>query len=677
MTVFVSFCCISGVAVAYDTEVHSLISEFAFNNSVLGTGYLAKLGITKIDKLTNMTALRLIQEGSIKEDRDVTFRWLNHFFDPTTGYGLNIGGLQYGEPSLTWGKSYVNNAWTWENMRYYFALAMTNTTASARKLALGHVFRGLGQIIHLIQDKAVPAHTRNDAHLPYLNSQHDMYERYTRDAADPLNTQIPRLNFTGYAPVELSVFNNLDTFWINGGKGLAEYTNMNFLSRDTNIDDARYALPAPIGDWTTTETVGANQYSVRYLQGYATDNYRSAESKPIARLSAYSYMDFEMQKYGYSQRVYSLNNRIHKEYADLLVPRAVGYSAGFLNYFFRGTIDLSVPTNGLYSMIDATQPGFNPATAAFTAIKLKATNTTTTGENMTNGTIQLVVKYKVAHTDPFQPGPVETDAAFSYIVVPEKNNVSALYGASPTELNFDLSQNPIPLWATDVYLQVVFKGTLGNEENAVAVGFKDVSEPTPMDIFSNTDQICVNGNWYVAGSPEAIAQVDANHNGTADYPGEGDVYGHNPQDIYILFSPYSETTYRIASPTYYDIKLSDLAPANHKRVMYLLSDYQFDDTSHVHWVKRDAPDNWPISDMKYLHINYAIKRQVDYSEDSGLCGGNPPCYLDYYPGESISFPEWQTRDFYTFRGARMWWGSPQIYTNIPSPSNSQCSYDLL
>ena len=31
-----------------------------------------------------------------------------------------------------------------------------------------------------------------------------------------------------------------------------------------------------------------------------------------------------------------LNTRVHSEYAEILIPRAVGYSAGLLNYFFRG-----------------------------------------------------------------------------------------------------------------------------------------------------------------------------------------------------------------------------------------------------------------------------------------------------------------------------------------------------
>jgi hypothetical protein len=382
-------------------------------------------------------------------------------------------------------------------------------------------------------------------------------------------------------------------------------------------------------------------------------------------------MDFEMQKYGYSQRVYSLNNRIHKEYADLLIPRAVGYSAGLLNYFFRGTIDISVPSNGIYSMIDATQPGYMPA---FTSIQLKATNTTTTGENMTNGTIQLVVKYKVAHADPFQPGFVATDTDFSYKVIPEKNNVSALYSATPTDLVFDLSQDAIPLWATDLYLQVVFKGTLGIEENAVAVGFKDISEPTPVDIFNTTDKICINGSWYEAGSPEAIAQVDTNHDGIAD---EGDVYGHDPKDIYRFFWPYSPTNYRPASPSLYDSRVSDLAPGTHTRAGYLLSDDWFDSISYVHWVKRDPADPWLHEDLRYLHLSYSLKRQRDYSEDSALCGGSPPCYIDYYPEESTTFNDYETPVFYTFRGAMMWWGSPQILIFGSYPAGSQCAYEAL
>ncbi|MDA8240478.1 MAG: hypothetical protein M0Z67_08935 [Nitrospiraceae bacterium] len=673
--IFIAIVVTHGELHAYSSNVHQrLTSETVDQNASTIKTYLNSLFLSAgANEVQNSKTVKdWLIEGSWMEDVSPDIP-TSHFYDPLTNKGYSVLGVEIGQSAYDRANDLPNyGPWVWARKRMYDGLIQTDKTL--REQYLGIAFQALGRAMHLVQDMAVPAHTRNDFHTA------DPYEAYTNRNFRSLNYS--SISFPdGYVSTSSAAprfFWDTDTY--DGSSvpltdtiGLAEYSNANFFSADTIFKD----YPHPSYADTTYASIDWQHPEVADAEDGKSDNkiyIRKTAGQADARMAAVSYISYDCIRRGYVQySPWVLDDAVHNDYAAMLIPRAVGYLAGLLNYFFRGTISISVPTNGLYSMIDATQEGFTPA---FTAIKLKATNTTTTGENMTNGTIQLVVKYKVAHADPFQPGPIEKDADFSYIVVPEKNDVSALFSASPTELNFDLSQNPIPLWATDVYLQVVFKGTLGNEENAVAIGFKDISEPTPMDLFSNTDQICISGSWYVAGSQQAIEQVDANHNGVADYPSEADVYGHDPQDIYILFSPYSETTYRIASPTFYDIKVSNLAPANHKRVMYLLSDYQFDDTSHVHWMKRDAPDNWPISDVKYLHINYAIERQVDYSEDSGLCGGNPPCYLDYYPGESTSFPAWQTTNFFTFRGARMWWGSPQIYTNLP-PTGSQCSFDAL
>jgi hypothetical protein len=57
----------------------------------------------------------------------------------------------------------------------------------------------------------------------------------------------------------------------------------------------------------------------------------------------------------------------------------------------------------------------------------------------------------------------------------------AVGGVSPDQPQpalFDLSANPIPIDATDLYLQVVFRGVLGLETDAVAVTTIDVHEPT-------------------------------------------------------------------------------------------------------------------------------------------------------------------------------------------------------
>ena len=55
--------------------------------------------------------------------------------------------------------------------------ALTNPSDATRKLQYASVFRTLGHLIHLVQDAAVPAHTRNDPHLALLDS--DRFEKWS------------------------------------------------------------------------------------------------------------------------------------------------------------------------------------------------------------------------------------------------------------------------------------------------------------------------------------------------------------------------------------------------------------------------------------------------------------------------------------------------------------------
>ena len=97
---------------------------------------------------------------------------------------------------------------------------------------------------------------------------------------------------------------------------------------------------------------------------------------------------------------------------------------------------------------------------------------------------------------------MEKTADFSYIVVPEANNVTSI-PTTTTTLTFNLAPG-VPLEATDVYLQIVYHGQLGNEADAVAVGFKDISEPTPLDFRNDMDWACINGVNNPSGSTAAI-----------------------------------------------------------------------------------------------------------------------------------------------------------------------------
>jgi len=477
-------------AFSYEVNVHEKITENAINTSTIGQYLNNNLDISLNDSFNGNTAKKWLELGSKWEDDDLTMRWLNHFYDPTTGKGLNSSGITWGQPSLQWGKDSTENEWDWAVARLDYYRALTSTNSSDRDKFFADVFRGLGQIIHLIEDIAVVAHTRNDPHPyifeNYLQQQRDMYEKYTRDAVnDELNgtNKFTPLKYDGYSAVDLTTFNTFDTFWINSGKGLAEYTNSNFLSRDTNIDDNKYSSPVGIGEWVATEKAYDPDYGwiyvdVKYLQGYATDNYRTGQSSPISRLSALSYFDYEMQKYNLNQKVYSLNDYVHKEYADLLIPRAVGYSAGLLDYFFRGEIEAVNP--------EATKD----SSGRITGVKLKVKNNTS-NEAMGTGKFVVSYQYKPSGSSDFVYGT-------SYEVLLNESIASGSESTSEFTFNFTSS---IPSNAQETKYYLIYRGKLGNEDDAVVGKTVEIKEKEYLFLVNLSNQqaafeIAIKNNNY-------------------------------------------------------------------------------------------------------------------------------------------------------------------------------------
>jgi hypothetical protein len=70
-----------------------------------------------------------------------------------------------------------------------------------------------------------------------------------------------------------------------------------------------------------------------------------------------------------------------------------------------------------------------------------------------------------------------------------------LNGASSTPVTFDFSNDPIPINATDLFIQVVYRGQLGNEKDGIAVGMIDVREPSYVTLWNNSDYAGCNGAW--------------------------------------------------------------------------------------------------------------------------------------------------------------------------------------
>nr|HPR65483.1 hypothetical protein [Thermoanaerobaculia bacterium]HUM31307.1 hypothetical protein [Thermoanaerobaculia bacterium]HXK69661.1 hypothetical protein [Thermoanaerobaculia bacterium] len=225
-----------------------------------------------------------------------------------------------------------------------------------RKYNLKKFYLSLGHMIHMIQDMAVPAHVRNDNHginyNPGSPSRDIIFEKERYEAYCSTN----HINLDCESD-DTYQFDDFYDFWSNNEQtGLAEFTNHNFISQDTNFDhfhfDCRqnnlFLLPL----WENTYddyhyTKEGIAYAVRYYLHTVHDLYTD-QIYPDVPISALSYWDFFQDEYG--PQVFSMNSMIYRSNAVILLPHATAYSAGLLDHIFKPQIDAKVkldPADGL------------------------------------------------------------------------------------------------------------------------------------------------------------------------------------------------------------------------------------------------------------------------------------------------------------------------------------------
>ena len=190
----------------------------------------------------------------------------------------------------------------------------------------------------------------------------------------------------------------------------------------------------------------------------------------------------------------TLNHYNYAEQARLLLPRAVAYSAGLLDYFFRGKLEIALPDEGVYAVRD-NSTGICKDACGFDLVKLKLTNDTP-GEAMGPGVVVAVVKFHRnncyrADLSGEPGGPNFTGGSCrnpeEEIVVSSARAVASMATGTTQTIAFDFKQRPIPINATDITLQVVFRGKLGNEDDAVAVTTRNIAEPSYLALENATD----------------------------------------------------------------------------------------------------------------------------------------------------------------------------------------------
>jgi hypothetical protein len=260
---------------------------------------------------------------------------------------------------------------------------------------------------------------------------------------------------------------------------------------------------------------------------------------------------------------YTISYNNMRYMADVMLPRAVGYSAGLIDFFFRGRIKVEAPADGLFGLVDhalphtvdasgyphcdttvpgaSGEPDFCDANQiyGFTKIRLKIRNDTpditesgTTGPaipqtlSTTSATpgpadprLVAVARYhrNLCYTSllageavvDYQGNTTENDCpagnrtGYQEIAVSKPLAITAanLNGSTSYAVAFDFSSDPIPINATDLFIQVVYRGPLGDEPDGIAVGRIDVSEPTYLTLWNNSDYAGCNGAWVTGNSP--------------------------------------------------------------------------------------------------------------------------------------------------------------------------------
>jgi hypothetical protein len=215
--------------------------------------------------------------------------------------------------------------------------------------------------------------------------------------------------YTGYP---IPKFEDYKDFWSSGvaatvtGKGLADYSNHGFFTVGNNINNKNYALPSPlVASYQKKDfkliAYNDEMYTWTYLVGPVQDyktNTTETEVKRVKESFLYQYLPPELIQN--QTLAYTLDRYVLEDMQRLLLPRAVAYSAGLINHFFRGKMQIDAPASGIYSMVDQSTIGSLTNTKiregfkGFAKIKLKLSNITPDNEAMPAGKLVGVLKFK-------------------------------------------------------------------------------------------------------------------------------------------------------------------------------------------------------------------------------------------------------------------------------------------
>lgn len=376
----------------YAVNTHRAISNVALRHTGCVVDSYLKNQLLLTSGITTTTPAGPIdvrlEDGAQHEDEESLARPRNHFYDPTTNGGLN--DIFSGTSSLLWAYDHPGNTQDWRGARQAYLRSLNQTARNTRLTELANTFYALGHVIHLVEDLAQPQHTRNDAHITYFPGS--PYEEY---ASNHFGTA-PAVS--GLAPAGIPSFGTLPpavgnippefvAFWdteqysgqaafsgFGATPGLAEFSNAFFITDDTMFGATRVAtlrragapvlvvrLTSAFGDGSTA---AGHRYAHPDIRNTNLASFYPAATTRITlqREGDYPgdtplhYVDLQVRGPGggivhTTPNLFVVNDNeeigfddvCYDSHARQLIPMAVSYAAGLMNYFFRGKIGLDSP----------------------------------------------------------------------------------------------------------------------------------------------------------------------------------------------------------------------------------------------------------------------------------------------------------------------------------------------
>lgn len=311
--------CFKNTLIDQDASMHSnylLNYTLDYNYVCTGLAFKPISATSNLDNLEEASARMSLEEwikyGGFSADEPEGTMALRHFYDPkntNTPWLTDDQGILSAiarEFTRKLDNPHISaKAWTFTaNYEYdfpgaktYFQRALEDTKADSQYY--GMAWRGVGEAMHMFADMTVPAHVRNDGHMPIFDS-------------DPYESTVNKADVDTMASLDPS--RSINYFRTYAGEGsleslftdVATYTSENFYSKDTikpRDNFISYDKPSLAGI-----TPGANGYMING--------------------------DLKMAKqYGIYWKSYKLDSSVIANQKANLIPTAIRADAAVLDAF--------------------------------------------------------------------------------------------------------------------------------------------------------------------------------------------------------------------------------------------------------------------------------------------------------------------------------------------------------